>query len=79
MDFTAGGLELTGDQLDDGGLAGAGRAHQEDEFTVLDLHTHALQGMVAFCIGLDYFVKFDHIYVLQNLPVPKNDPGYGAA
>ena len=36
MDAAGGGLQLAGDQLDNGGLTGAGGAHQKDEFAVLN-------------------------------------------
>ena len=60
MDGTGGGLKLTGDQLDDGGLTGTGRTHQKNELAILDLHGNAPQGLVSHRIGLDDVNKFDH-------------------
>ena len=60
MDAALGGAQLTGDQLDDGGLAGAGGAHQEAEFAVFDLHGNTVQSPVALIVCFFNISKKDH-------------------
>ena len=66
MDRTGGGLQLTGDELDDGGLTGAGGTHQEHELAVLNGQRDAVKGFISHCVGLDYIQKFNHIYLLHT-------------
>ena len=63
MNGAGGGLQLAGDQLDDGGFAGAGGAHQKHKFTVLNLHGNAVEGFVALGVGFDHVGKFYHIRI----------------
>ncbi len=42
VDRAGGGLQLTGNELDDRGLARAGGAHQKAEFSIFNLHGHAV-------------------------------------
>ena len=63
MDAAGGGLQLTGNQLDNGGLAGAGRADQEAEFTIFNLHIDAIQGLIALIISFFDIDKFNHMHL----------------
>ena len=63
MDRAGGGLQLTADQLDDGGLAGTGRPHQKAKFAVLDLHAHAVEGGGAMTVGFYDIGKFYHLHL----------------
>ena len=45
------GKDLAGQELDDGGLAGAGRADQEDKFPIVDLHGDAVERLGAGIVG----------------------------
>ena len=56
-------LYLTGDELDNGGLTGTGRTHQEAELTVFYLGGNTFQGFVTLGIGLYYISKFYHIHL----------------
>ena len=63
MDGAGGGLQLAGDELDDGGLTGTGRADQKAELTVLNLHGNAVEGLVTLRIGFYNISKFNHIRI----------------
>ena len=63
VDSAGGGLQLAGDQLDDGGLTGTGRTDQEAELAVLDLHGNAVKGFVTLRIGFYNISKFNHIRI----------------
>ena len=64
MDGARGRLQLAGNQLDDGGLAGTGGADEEAEFPILDLHGNAIQRFISLFVGFYYIVKFNHMYNL---------------
>ena len=64
MDGARGRLQLAGNQLDDGGLAGTGGADEEAEFPILDLHGNAVQRFISLFVGFYYIVKFNHMYNL---------------
>ena len=63
VDGAGGGLQLAGDELDDGGLTGTGRTDQEAELAVLDLHGNAVEGLVTLRIGFYNISKFNHIRI----------------
>ena len=71
MNRTGGGLQLTGDQLHDGGLTGAGGADQKDEFAVFDLHRNAVERLVALIICFHNIGKLDHNNTSPNKSVTK--------
>ena len=64
MDCAGGGPELTSDQLDDGGLTGAGGADEEAKLAVLNLHGHAVQRFITLLIGFYNISKLNHMYNL---------------
>ena len=51
MDAAAGGRELRGQQVDDGGFSGARGADQEDEFAIFNLEVDAADGFGAVVVG----------------------------
>ena len=53
-------LDFTGDELDDGGFAGTGWAHQEDKFSIVNVHGNALQGFVTGVVCFYHICKFYH-------------------
>ena len=63
MNGAGGGLELSGNQLDNGGFTGTGGAGQKAEFSVFDLHGHASQGFVSLLVGFHHVVKLDHTQI----------------
>ena len=63
------GLDLAGNELDDGGLAGTGGTHQEDKLPVIDVHGDPLQGFVAGVVRFYHICKFYHnSFAPDNLP-----------
>ena len=61
MDGTGGGLQLAGDQLNDGGLTGTGRSDQEYKFTIFNLHGCAVQRIITLLIGFYNIGKLNHM------------------
>ena len=55
------GLELLDEQTDEGGLARAGRPHEEDELALLDVEAHLLQPDGARRVDLRYVFELDHV------------------
>ena len=55
--------EFTGNELDDGGFSGSGRANQEAELAVVDLHGHAVQRFIALLVAFYDICKFNHLHV----------------
>ena len=64
VDGAGGGLQLAGNQLDDGGLTGAGGADEEAELAVLNLHGNAVQRFITLFIGFYNVSKLNHMYNL---------------
>jgi hypothetical protein len=60
MNRTGGRLQLSGDQLDNGRLAGTGRAYQKYKVPIFDLHTDTLERLRTYRIGLNNIIKIDH-------------------
>ena len=67
MDAAAGGRELRGQQVDDGGFSGAGGADQEDEFAIFNLEVDAADGFGAVVVGFGDILKFDPSLLLLYL------------
>ena len=73
---TGGGLQLAGDQLDDGRLAGTGGADQKTKFTILNLHSNSVQSGIALGVSFYDVGKFYHIHLspvirrLRENPIP---------
>ena len=70
MDGAGGGLQLSGNQLDNGGFTGAGGADEEAELSVLNLHGNAVQRVIALLIGFYHIRKFNHMYNLLYQAAP---------
>jgi hypothetical protein len=75
VDAAGGGLQFTGNQLDDGGLTGAGRTDQEAKLAILNLHIDTVQGLIALVIGFYYVDKLYHKHlspVIESSGNPEN-------
>ena len=70
MDSSGGRLQLTADQFDDRGFAGAGRTDEKAELAVLNLHGNAVERIVSLFVGFYHIVKLNHMYNLLFLTAP---------